>query len=900
MDPLLTPGSTAPAGHVTVMTHRLATAAVTARAEWVEAMAGATAPQLHPATTACAKTEQASRPPTPEQAGTIAGEPSATAAGIKAMTGGPSAANAADARASAKAALPDPTEAQDDVASLLPFPPGEPALSGAASDTASSSSPSAAGGSSIDGIAASAPDASRPAADPAPQAPLIAQSPSGTKPVSARGSEPVESDRQADPQRPAKAVLSSLQAGTDDRRTWTTRVQKPGAVATAPPAQPGAPAMAAVAPGVPTLQASASSPGVPFVITGAAGSGSDRLPAPSGTDPSGRASAGETSVVSANADVDAPPLGHEPPGASRLLAATASAQAPVPPTRSRAASFGDTAAPAAKPEPPLGQADLTPGTETANGRSPLAAQAVPAVEPQSSSDAALPVPTGRLPASPVAGSFSSLPVRGDGQAQTNTQGLGRDGSRSAQSDTDELVAGGVVTQAADMAPTAAAAGPDQAPAAAAGMIATALPSPSPLLEKPAQGQSTPAKDAAPAKTPSPIQSLTSAAPATVSSPAAETEPQPLGSAPSSRADTSPPATEIVPREALPPLAPSPETTAGRAARLPAARLQAASAAQAVPPGPAAGTPAGGLQAEADAIASPTTVATSTAAGSAGTTATAPSPSSPGLSAASSSLAPSLPATAAAPRPAALAKAATTDHLSAAAPHAASPTRSAPATETATATSAGAPVPSGATTVAAPQPATMTGTQVAAPTAGTPASAMVPGTPSLLPALGNAAGVSASSVAGGSPTAVPAAAPTLLGYTPATPDGMAASIVAMYRSGQSSLVLRLDPPGLGTVSVHVALAGNANVNVLFVPAVPQTAHLLQTGLGDLRQAMAASGLILGQAQIGGGASGGAGGGGASGSNPEPRPGTIGPVAAAAATPAEPARPETANRGARAIA
>ena len=197
---------------------------------------------------------------------------------------------------------------------------------------------------------------------------------------------------------------------------------------------------------------------------------------------------------------------------------------------------------------------------------------------------------------------------------------------------------------------------------------------------------------------------------------------------------------------------------------------------------------------------------------------------------------------------------------------------------------------------------MTGTQVAAPSAGTPASAMVPGTPSLLPALGNAAGVSASSVAGGSPTAVPAAAPTLLGYTPATPDGMAASIVAMYRSGQSSLVLRLDPPGLGTVSVHVALAGNANVNVLFVPAVPQTAHLLQTGLGDLRQAMAASGLILGQAQIGGGASGGAGGGGAgtSGSNPEPRPGTTGPVAAAAATPAEPARPETANRGARAIA
>jgi flagellar hook-length control protein FliK len=161
--------------------------------------------------------------------------------------------------------------------------------------------------------------------------------------------------------------------------------------------------------------------------------------------------------------------------------------------------------------------------------------------------------------------------------------------------------------------------------------------------------------------------------------------------------------------------------------------------------------------------------------------------------------------------------------------------------------------------------------------------------------------SAGIATGGSPTVTSAATATPLGYTPATPDAMAASIIAMYRSGHSSLVLRLDPPGLGTVSVHLALGGNADVNVLFLPSVAQTAHLLQSGLADLRQAMATSGLTLGQAQIGGGAGGSGGaGGGASGSNAGFQPGTAGRVAAGAAPPTEPRLPQTAARGARAIA
>jgi flagellar hook-length control protein FliK len=74
---------------------------------------------------------------------------------------------------------------------------------------------------------------------------------------------------------------------------------------------------------------------------------------------------------------------------------------------------------------------------------------------------------------------------------------------------------------------------------------------------------------------------------------------------------------------------------------------------------------------------------------------------------------------------------------------------------------------------------------------------------------------------------------------------------MHHAGQGSAVLRLDPPGLGNLSVHVALGQGGQVNVLFVPAVAQTAQLLNLGMEGLRHAMAASGLTLGQANVSGG-------------------------------------------------
>jgi len=109
-------------------------------------------------------------------------------------------------------------------------------------------------------------------------------------------------------------------------------------------------------------------------------------------------------------------------------------------------------------------------------------------------------------------------------------------------------------------------------------------------------------------------------------------------------------------------------------------------------------------------------------------------------------------------------------------------------------------------------------------------------------------------------ATPAAAPnaaapasqtsTASSPTPATPTALAAAITALHQTGQTTTILRLDPPGLGALSVHVGLGQSGQVNVLFVPSQPQTGQLLHAGIGELRQAMSASGLTLGQADISG--------------------------------------------------
>jgi len=93
--------------------------------------------------------------------------------------------------------------------------------------------------------------------------------------------------------------------------------------------------------------------------------------------------------------------------------------------------------------------------------------------------------------------------------------------------------------------------------------------------------------------------------------------------------------------------------------------------------------------------------------------------------------------------------------------------------------------------------------------------------------------------------------------------LAATVSAMHQAGQSGTVLRIDPPGLGNLSVHVGLGQQGQINVLFVPDSAAGAQALQSGLSGLSQAMAQSGLTLGQAQIGGQFGQNAGQGGQSG-------------------------------------
>jgi flagellar hook-length control protein FliK len=90
-----------------------------------------------------------------------------------------------------------------------------------------------------------------------------------------------------------------------------------------------------------------------------------------------------------------------------------------------------------------------------------------------------------------------------------------------------------------------------------------------------------------------------------------------------------------------------------------------------------------------------------------------------------------------------------------------------------------------------------------------------------------------------------------------PLALAATVTAMQQGGQNTAILRLDPPDLGSLSIHVTLGQAGAVNVAFVPTTPQAAQILHVGLDSFRQSMAASGLTLGQAEVSSGGGQGAG-------------------------------------------
>ena len=134
------------------------------------------------------------------------------------------------------------------------------------------------------------------------------------------------------------------------------------------------------------------------------------------------------------------------------------------------------------------------------------------------------------------------------------------------------------------------------------------------------------------------------------------------------------------------------------------------------------------------------------------------------------------------------------------------------------------------------------------------------------ALGNFALGSTQSVVA-TATSSPTASLSAVALTPSTaPAALAATVVALHQSGQAGTVLRLDPPGLGHLSVQVRLGAQGQVNVLFVPSTADAAQAIQASLPNLGAAMAQSGLMLGQAQVGGQSLQQGGQGGQSGYSP----------------------------------
>lgn len=191
-------------------------------------------------------------------------------------------------------------------------------------------------------------------------------------------------------------------------------------------------------------------------------------------------------------------------------------------------------------------------------------------------------------------------------------------------------------------------------------------------------------------------------------------------------------------------------------------------------------------------------------------------------------------------------------------------------------SAGPNVPVALTTATAPGAALTghaRGTAAHAPAASfalagvAKASLAAPGENTGVPRAGSAAPVQSISAAALhapvlaaaiAPAPQPAAAPqpvaaAILGAAPLTPPsaaGLAAAVTAMHQAGQNGALLRLDPPGLGDLSVHVALGQSGQVNVLFIPSSQAASSVLQNNLSGLGSALAQSGLTLGQAQVGG--------------------------------------------------
>ena len=83
------------------------------------------------------------------------------------------------------------------------------------------------------------------------------------------------------------------------------------------------------------------------------------------------------------------------------------------------------------------------------------------------------------------------------------------------------------------------------------------------------------------------------------------------------------------------------------------------------------------------------------------------------------------------------------------------------------------------------------------------------------------------------------------------DGLAQQVTLMVKDGEQIAQLRLDPPDLGPLEVHLSLDGGEQgvAHVQFVSAHAPVRDALEAALPQLRAALAGNGIMLGQATVG---------------------------------------------------
>lgn len=82
------------------------------------------------------------------------------------------------------------------------------------------------------------------------------------------------------------------------------------------------------------------------------------------------------------------------------------------------------------------------------------------------------------------------------------------------------------------------------------------------------------------------------------------------------------------------------------------------------------------------------------------------------------------------------------------------------------------------------------------------------------------------------------------------SALSAAVIALHKSSQNSILLRLDPPNLGHLSIQIKMNPEGSVNVSFIPSSSDAAQTLLASLPQLNVALVQSGLSLGEAEIGG--------------------------------------------------